>query len=1356
MTLKRLQYFIWLFGLLFSVTLHAQQSNEYSIQYYSTNDGLSQNEVTSIIQDKYGFMWFGTRGGLNRFDGYNFKRFKPEPNNPNSLHNPSIERLYKDNKGRIWIGTKSGGCSIYDTGNEQFSIPADSINSIPDRIISFKEDSAGAMWIGSWNRGMYKLGEQLYSKERLHNDFRVSTFEITDDSSVYVGTVQGLFNINRRKITKVRAGIGGREITEMIKDKEKPVLWMVGWGLNLSGYDYINQKTTEYSIPITEEGNSNAYSIHQDKKGNIWVGTWGHGLYKFDTKNAQFTKIPLAPANASNFDFNIILDIYEDSMGNIWIGTDGGGIVKISPKSNFNTLTNLHNRNIKISALEVDNEGNVWIGTQGNGLFLRNTKGEMHPIAFKSNIKKSISQIFIRKIHQDTNGNIWVNLSSGIYIIQKNRNDNYELILAHDYFNSPDFKNINKVHDVAVDGNRLWIATQQSGLYLLEHKSNKYERRKHFIKSDSKDGLTSDRVTSIIFDDLNRMLVATYDGLMLYNVVDSIFTPVNDIITNDQRPLCEIIICAYKDKKQNIWFGTPCSLNKLTPAGDGTFTFEEYTRSSGLSDDYVNAIQEDNLGFIWLSTNAGISRLCSETGDIRNFDVLDGLGDTDFSEAASCKGLDGTLYFGGANTITYFKPHEIIEDDKQPQIVISEFKILNKTVTVADDILPISINEVDEIVLGYKEKEFSFEFSVLDYKASEKKQYAYWLEGYEEDWNKIGNRRHISFNNLKPLVYKLHIKGTNSHGVWNSDVKTIQIKVLSPPWKTWYAIIAYVLIILGVVALISMAGIKQERLQNAVDMEKVSREHEKQLNKYKFRFFTNISHEIRTPLTLIIGPIKELMQTDHSEISRNYLSGKLELVYHNVNRLYSLINQLLEFTKVEAGKLVLQVAEYSLTQFIDEVCTSYKHMAVSKNIKYVVHNSGPLKLYFDKERLSVVLYNLLSNAFKYAGNPGVVKVQVEEHEKEVVIRVFNNGKGISENDKKHLFDRFYQAGEIQHMGSSGIGLALAKNYMDLHAGKIMVESIPNESATFTIVLKKGKEHLKNVKIIEDDIQTTITESYTTHETNESVKKRSINNKSKGASILIVEDNADVKMYLSNLFDEHFNVITASNGFEGFEKAIQALPDLIVSDVMMPRMDGFELCEKIKTHDKLRHIPVLLLTAKSTDRDLLFGTKKGADAYLKKPFDPTILLEKSKQLIASRIILKEKYTKRVVLDATNKEITSEEEKIISKSIQLIETNANKRQLKPEFLAQKMAMSPSTFYRKMKKATGLSPGELIKQTRLKLAARYLKESNFTVSEIIENVGYLDSKHFRENFKGYFGMLPDEYRKSDIEKPNQIKKI
>jgi len=1345
MTLKRLQYFIWLLGIFFSVALNAQQSNNYSIQYYSTNDGLSQNEVTSIIQDKYGFMWFGTRGGLNRFDGYNFKRFKPESNNPNSLHNPSIERLYKDSKGRIWIGTKSGGCSLFDSGKEQFSIPEDSINTIPDRIISFKEDSAGAMWIGSWNRGVYKLGEHLNVSERKQNDFRVSTIETIDDSSVYIGTVRGLFNINSKKITKVGAGIRGREITEMIKDKNKPLLWMVGWGLNLSSYDYINHKTTEYPIPITEDGKSNAYSVYQDREGNIWVGTWGHGLYKFNVDSRQFTKIPIAPANVSDFDFNVILNIYEDSMGNIWIGTDGGGIVKISPKSNFNTLTNLYNRNIKISALEVDNEGNVWIGTQGNGLLLRNTKGEIHPIPFKSGKKKPLSQIFIRKIHQDTNGNIWVNLSIGIHIIQKNKNDNYELVLAHDYFNSPDLKNIIKVHDVGVDGNRLWIATQQNGLYLLVDENVSYKIKKHFTKAGEV-GLTNDRTTSIIYDKLNRMLVATYGGLLLYNAVDSVFTPIEHKIRNAQKPLCDIVLCVIKDKKQNIWFGTPCSLNKLTPHEDGTFTLDEYTRSSGLSDDYVNAIQEDNQGFIWISTNAGLSRLGPETGDVRNFDVTDGLGDTDFSEAACCKGLDGTLYFGGANTVTYFKPDDIVENNNQPQIVISDFKILNEPVLISEDgVLPININEVDKIELGYREREFSFEFSVLDYKASKRNQYAYWLEGYENDWNKIGSRRHISFNNLKPASYKLHVKGTNSNGVWNSNVKVIPIEVLPPPWKTWYAIVVYLFVIMGVVALISWTGIKQERLQNAVKMEKVSREHEKQINEYKFRFFTNISHEIRTPLTLIIGPIKELMQTDTSEISKNYLSGKLELVYHNANRLYNLVNQLLEFRKVEAGKLVLQVAEYSLTQFIDEICAGFEHLAVSKNIKYVVNNSASLKLYFDKERLSVVFYNLLSNAFKYAGNPGVVNVNVVEYESEVAIRVVNNGKGISENDKKHLFDRFYQAGEIQHVGSSGIGLALVKNYIDLHAGTILVESSPNELTTFKIVLKKGKEHFNNVKIIENDIQSSITESYTTHKVDESVKKRSLNNKTKGATLLIVEDNADVKMYLSNLFDKHFNVITASNGLEGFKKATEVFPDLIISDVMMPGMDGFELCGKVKTHDKLMHIPVLLLTAKSTDRDLLFGTKKGADAYLKKPFDPNILLEKSKQLIASRTILKEKYTKRVVLDATNKEITSEEEKMLTQITSLIEKNVHKKQLNPEFLAKEVAMSPSTLYRKIKKATGVSSGELIKQNRLKLAARYLKESDITVSEIMENVGYLDTKHFRENFKKYFGMSPDEYRKS-----------
>ena len=1328
----------------FIITLNAQE-DEYSFQYYSTNDGLSQNEVTSIVQDNYGFMWFGTRGGLNRFDGYTFKRFKPEPGNPNSLHNPSIERLFVDRLGRIWIGTKSGGYSVYDPSKEEFVLPLDSARSIPERIISFEEDADTAMWMGSWSGGAYKLDlKQNENTQVLKN--RINGIKYVQGQGVYVATESGLYNIKSPKPQKVRAGINGREITALIKDRNDPVLWMVGWSMNLYSMNTETLESKEYVIPVPDKLKSNAYSLMQDREGNIWVGTWGKGLYKFNVKTEIFYKIQFETKVVSGFDLDVILDIFEDAMGNVWVGTDGGGIIKISTKSRFSTLNCISGTNTKISDLLYGPDGNIWIGTQKNGLIMRTANGEFNPVPFQESVKE-ITHLYVRMIKYASDGNIWVNSNYGSHIVIQKKNEQYELVSAAKYYNSPALNKIHKVHDISLKGNKLWMATQQDGLYLLEKKDDSYELIKRFVKSDTKSGLSNDRVTGIIYDKQDRMLVATYSGLMMYNSQDSVFESVNAVIKDKQKPLCDIIISVFKDKEENIWFNTPCSLNKLAVDNDGIFALEEYTAGNGLSDDYINAIQQDNEGYIWLSTNAGISRLSPETGEIRNYDTTDGLGDTDFSEGASCKGSDGSLYFGGAKAISYFKPEEIEESESRPAIVITDFRILNEPVLVADKhIISSSINEVDNIVLGHKEKEFSFEFSVLDYKNPEKNHYAYWLEGYDEEWNKIGNRRHISFNNLESGNYQLHIKGTNSHGVWNSQVKTIQIKVLPPPWKTWYAILIYVLVVVGIVILITWVSIHQERLHHAVKVEKMNRNQEKEMNEYKFRFFTNISHELRTPLTLILGPVKELTQTDYSTAPKNYLTDKLELIHHNTNRLYSLVNQLLEFRKVEAGKLVLQIGEYSLKAFVKEIANNYKGLAASQNITFTIDKHTSTKVFFDKERLSVVLNNLLSNAFKYVDAEGLVSVEIEEQVQEVIIKVNNSGSGISAEDQKHLFDRFYQAGNHQHMGSSGIGLALARNYIALHQGEILVNSVPGGLTTFSIVLKKGKDHFGDVVFVDDKHQTEIADEEVVKELNQPVRTRSINTKAKGTTVLVVEDNKDVQLYLSDLLSNYFNVITANNGLEGYKEALQHIPKLIISDVMMPQMDGFELCEKVKSHDKLLQVPVMLLTAKNTDRDTLYGTKKGADAYLTKPFEPELLIEKAKQLIASRVMLSEKYAKKVILEPTDKDLNKQEAAFIDKVIKLVEKQMDNPNFDAAALASEMAMSSSTFYRKIKQLTQMAPGVFIRSIKLKRAEQLLRKTNLSVSEIIDEIGYADSKSFRKNFKETYQMLPTEYRKNN----------
>ena len=1329
-------------------------AKDYQISYLSVKDGLSQNEVTSIIQDMYGFMWFGTRGGLNRYDGYTFKHFKPERNKQTSLVNPSIERLYQDTLGNIWIGTKSGGYNIYDVRTEKF-FTHKFYETVPNRIVSFKAGVKSSMWIGGWTGGLWEIDTRTDSIKHWLGNSRVNSIIQTKDSIIWCGTNDGLRYAKEGEAFKtLQFASGYNEITEIIIDeKGQPYLWLVGWELNLVRFNYKDHTFTQYNLPWDKNNLSpKAYSLRQDKNGDIWVGTWGDGLFRFDTRLQTFEHVDIKPKEISDttIDFDVILDIYEDAEDDIWIGTDGGGIVKLSSKSQFNTLgaslkNGSHERHV--NTVCKDSKQNLWIGTKGSGVFVSEKDGRIEKVDFlPSDRLYGKEGIVVKRIREDKAHNIWVSINEGLYIAQVNAEGSYYLLNASAFFKSPELRNVKKAHSILFDGDNIWFATQQSGLFHYRITGSECKLIRQFISGNENGHLPIDRITTLLLDNNDDMWVGTYKGLFKFHTSDSTFISLNDLLVDNQKPICDIILSTWIDDSNTLWFGTPCSLNKLEKVDENKYSLNDYSVNDGISDDYINGILNDDKGNLWLSTNAGISRFNPKNETFRNYDESDGVGGSNFSEAACFKSPDGTLYFGGFSDLTFFKPGKIKKNKTSPPIVITSFKILNKEVPIEEDgLLPTSINEADNLVFTHRESEFSIEMASLDYNAPQRNQYAYWLEGGDEGLINIGTRRHISFNNLKPGQYTLHLKGTNSNGGWSDQEKSINIKVLPAPWRSWYAVVIYIALIMLVVTFITMISKKQERLMNAAKMQKVLREQEHQINEYKLKFFTNISHEIRTPLTLIMAPVNELLKKDLSDLPASFVKNKMQLVHQHTVRLYNLINQLLEFRKIEAGKIKISASQQDIVEFINEYCQAFDDLADNKKISFKKKfRIKQRELFFDKERISVVLNNLLSNAFKFVGEPGVVEVNVTENSTEVLISISNNGKGIKSEQIKHLFERFYQVPGKQTVGSSGIGLALVKSYVELHNGRVEVESQPNKLTTFTVILPKGKNHFSDDQIKEHDDSKEATVIEPLSETKN--KTRSINVKTKGAKVLVVEDNAEVRSYLLDLLSDQFDLLEARDGAAAFDLIIDQKPDIVVSDVMMPRMDGFELCEKVKSNELTSHTPVLLLTAKGTSQDQLFGTKKGADAYVTKPFEPELLIEKIKQLVASRKQLSDKFSQKVVLAPTDAEIKSEEGEFLEKAIKIIEKYMSDSGFDPERLASELAMSTSTFYRKIKKLTKKTPGEFVKEIRLKRAAQYLKETNLTVSEIIENVGYQDIKNFRRNFKQKYDMTPSDFRKEN----------
>ncbi len=1349
-----------LFYLYSGEKLSGQNLHErYLMSYYSVEDGMSQSEVTSIVQDKHGFMWFGTRGGLNRFDGYGFLQYKPESNQVNGLKNPSIECLYADEQGDIWIGTKSGGLGIYDLEAVAFKDLDTIFSDFPNRIIEIFKDKTGNYWFGSWASGLYEYNPATGEVSHYFGRQRISTIFQSQDGTMWFGSSSGL-NYRRAgddAIRRYSLGQGYNEVTEIVEDPADSSLWMVGWNIGVVRVNYNTLTHLTYEI-INDRGQkvNNTYSLLLDKNQTLWVGTWGNGLYHIDPANIAPVEVALRPPymKIKSEDFNYILDIFQDPVGDIWFGTDGGGVVKLSESRNFQTISSVNNTQADswhVNSVYASEVGELWIGTRGNGLFVTTDKINYEQIGFeKESPLFSKTSFMVKVLSPDSESRLWVGLDEGLFIVRKNNRGRYELVEATRYFNSTALGVIRKVLDIKEIGTDIWVATQQNGLYVFHSEDGRYHLRRHFHSDDQNRSFEVNRISSLVTDQMGTLWIGTYKGLYLIGENDSIPVPVSHLLAKDNELLCDIILACHIDTFNRVWFGTPCSLNCLTLNENDEYELVYYTNEDGLTDDYVNAVEEA-YGNIWVSTNAGISRLNPEKGEFRNYDVSDGVGGYNFAEGASCKANDGTIYFGGYADLTFFTPEQVEENFTIPEIVITSFKVMNRDVPVQKDgLLPVSINEVKKLIFTHTEKEFSFEIAALDYKSPENNRYSYRLMNNdgEGDWVNTGKRRHISFSNLAPGEYTLQFAGSNSNGSWNYEGRTIQIEILPPLWKTWYAYIFYISVLMLIILLINRTSLKQERLQNEARMEHLNRIREQEMNEYKLRFFTDISHELKTPLTLIQGPLEELMSTDFSNLSQSFFTKRINLIYSSASKLIFLLNQLLEFRKVEAGKMELRSSSYNMVDFVKGSSHAFHEMAVRKGIDFEVSlDVQEPELWFEPSKMDIIITNLLSNAFKFSGKPPIVRLNLSESDQEIILKVSNNGKGISESEINRLFERFYQTSGHKNYSGYGIGLYLVKRFVDLHHGRIVVESKPGEMTHFTIGFPKGSGHLLENERINDAPFVQVNENkWQLTEPVPVIPSRN-RNENNGAKVLIVEDNDEVRDYMVNLLADYYQVMEADDGLKGYHAAFEHMPDLVLTDVMMPGLDGYELCLRLKNHDKTSHIPVILITAKDSSEDYLMGTRKGADAYITKPFDPALLLEKVKQVIAQRFTLKEKYRKKVNLDPLNKEITPTDEAMIKAVISIIEKNIKNPLLDADFLAVEMGMSSSTFYRKMKGLVAQSPGEFIKSIRLKKAAAYLRETNLTVSEIVENVGYSDARNFRKSFETVYGNTPSEYRKTHL---------
>ena len=1311
------------------------------------NNGLINNEVTAIHQDKYGFLWLGTRGGLDRYDGYDFKLVGHNPQLKNTLTNQSVEVIAEDVIHDIlWIGTKSGGLNSYNLLTDSVSSYRPPVNIKIQEIRCLAVDKDGTLFIGALN-GFYRYKDQKF--EVINDHQLTNAVKIDSKGRVWVGTSYGLFlyNYGSGKLNRVNLNFGNVDITSIAIDNDSEALYFGTWKKGLIKFQVNTSQTTQY-LHKTDDAKSisqnNTYQVFLDNSKNLWIGTWGGGLNKLANKSNTFEHINIKPDGIYNIDYDVILSIIQDRSGIIWIGLDGGGICKInSPGHGFKNITysasspnNLVNTHIK--SIFQDSKRGLWLGTKGSGLFYsKNRQLFFHQKPSPSGV---VSAFF-----ENNQKDLWVGTSDGLFIYQ-------------DFYNkpSPPIQVPNKANDtsslsgpqitaiVKDQNNTIWVGTQEHGLNkLLDITHGNFYFKRYKAKIGLKGALQNERISCLLVDNKNRLWIGTYGGLYLYNRDNDSFFLFSGQINGKNTLSNNTVISLAQDHKGNIWIGTEQGLNKLVFNDINNYTFKRYFESAGFPNDYIHAIQVDRLDNIWVSTNSGISELKAQTQSFLNFDNENGVSFNTFAQNSSFLASDGEIFFGGPSGLTYFYPESIFLNKFKPNVFITDLKVNNTDVAVGqsikgDKILSKSLFVTNNITLSYRENIFSLTFASLDYHASNRNQYEYKLQGFNDSWINAGKNRTVTYTNLSPGKYTFEVRATNSDQIWNAKSISLEINILPPPWKTWWAYTIYCLLIGFSLWLSRHIKLNRLNLENKLQLADLNYKKEHEITEFKSKLYSNISHEFRTPLSLIIGPIEGLLESEKLDLT---VLNILNKVQSQSKRLLSLVNQFLDFNKAESNALKLNAVKQDIVPVFKNIYDSFAFEADRKNIKFLFEaNREQIFIEIDKDKIESIVYNLLSNAFKFTPIGGEInfKVLLKENESICEFSIFDSGSGISANDKVKVFDRFYQVSQAEpgQYAGTGIGLAFVKDLVELHKGTIEIEDNIPSGTIFKIILpvNDSGNQQKLDQITAYDRIATEDDQYITNDNKDL------------PIILIAEDNEELNHYISEILKPIGQVISTFNGKEGLAQSLNTIPDLIVSDIMMPELNGYQLSAALKSDIRTSHIPIILLTAKSDEPSYIEGLKLGADIYLTKPFSPRILISHVKNLIQSRKALKDLFAQQLRLEPSEIGVISFEEDFIKKLIAYIEEHISEDELSIDKMADYVYMSRSTLYRKLKALTGMSISDFIRLIKLKRSAQFLATGKYTVNMAAFEAGFNDLKYFRKVFQSQFGVNPSEYLKKE----------
>ncbi|GGZ81777.1 hybrid sensor histidine kinase/response regulator transcription factor [Algibacter mikhailovii] len=1345
---------------LLSQIFYGQSSNidikNLKLKHISLEQGLSQSSVLSILQDKNGFLWFGTRDGLNKYDGHNFKTYKHISNDSTSLSNNYIKALYEDDHGNMWIGT-SNGLNLYVESEDNFQRFMQTNNISNNEISNIIKDDSDHLWVATYHQlKSFSIKEKRIIDNRgIKLDTPIRAILKSEDGKLWIKTTTavGTYDFNNKTLKRHTLNAKGINdlnlniISCLYEDRSKNI-WL-GYKNGLALLNKESNTFEVYSINKNQKSsiNDNVRSIHEDYHGNLWIGTY-NGLYILNANKTSIEHFQHNEDNNSSLSQNSVFKIFEDSKGDIWIGTYAGGInyydrnydsFKLFSPGGKNTL------NYKVvSSIVEDGRDNLWIGTEGGGLnYYNDTTGNFEYFIHNPKNKNSLSSNNVKAITKDVKGNLWVGTFDGglNFINIQNNKKNFQ-----HFKNIPnDTTSISNDRVTALcedDNNNIWLGTRGGGVNIINKDSKRVTRLKPHSKysKDFVNVITKSLNTNILY-------IGGNEGLYEIDIYTQKINPIN--FRSDDNVFTKTpVISIYEDNTQNLWIGTE---------GNGLYYYDKKTKISsnygiaeGLPSEIIYGIlaHENNL---WLSTNQGLSKFDLTTKKVKNFDASDGIQGNEFNYGAYLKTKNNKLFFGGANGLTIFNPDDITGNSFIPPVLVTDIRINNELHYP---------KYTKTLKLNHKQNVFSFNFVALSYSKPTKNQYAYKLEGFDKDWIYIGNRRSTTYTNIDPGKYTFRVKASNSDDLWNGKGDEVFIEIFPAPWKSWWAYLLYMLVLSGIAFLIRKYYLQRLTERKELIREREEKEKIKEINALKLQLFTNISHDFRTPLTLIVAPLEKMIE-DHKNITLASIQKQHTVMHRNAMILLQQINQFLDFRKNESGQFKLEASKSNIITFIDDIKKSFDELAVEKNINFKLKTTEDnIEVWFDKIKLRKIIYNLLSNAFKNTPNDGDIIINISTTEKffkddkitaGVKIKICDTGIGISKENLKFIFERFYNL-DKKHGGSlgTGIGLSLTKSLVSLHKGYIDVKSEIGKGTCFTVLLPLGNSHLSKQEIIKKD--STNTMDYGVYNKPfELLEKRDTQNEANIVdsdeslpTILIVEDNTDVRDLLKSIFINSFNILEAKNGKVGLELANNHTIDVVISDIMMPFMDGIELCETIKTNINTSHIPVVLLTAKTSKESEKSGYETGADLYIAKPFNPNLLFTQVNNIILSRKSLIEKFRKDIIIEPKAIAATSADELFLEKVFNVVMENLSNPDFSVYNLADMLNMSRSILYKKIKALTGQSIYDFIKTIKLKHAGQLLvSRKDLNISQIAYEIGFVDLKHFRKLFKNLFNELPSEYR-------------